>query len=61
MQTTGGKPEPIQPLFSGEDVLKFHQTVRQVPIAEEVAMRAVQLAAMSRPKREGTPASSTNG
>ncbi len=56
MQTTGGKPLPIEPLFSGEDVLKFHQTVRQVPIAEEVAMRAVQLAALSRPKREGTPA-----
>jgi len=56
MQTTAGRPEPIQPLFTGEDVLRFHQAVRQVPIAEEVAMSAVKLASASRPGREGTPA-----
>ncbi len=55
MRTTADRPEPIQPLFTGEDVLRFHAAVRHVPIAEEVAMAAVALAAASRPHREGTP------
>jgi MoxR-like ATPase len=55
MQTTAAKAEPIVPLFTGEDVIRFHQAVRRVPIAEEVAMSAVTLAASSRPGREGTP------
>ncbi len=55
LQTTSGKGEPIEPLFSGEDILRFHAAVRRVPIAEEVAMSAVRLASLSRPGREGTP------
>ena len=55
LQTTANKFEPIVPLFSGEDVIRFHRVVRQVPIAEEVAMSAVKLASSSRPGREGTP------
>ena len=55
LQTTSRKPEPIQPLFSGEDVLQFHEAVRLVPIAEEVASLAVKLAASTRPGRDGTP------
>jgi len=55
MQTTADRPEPIQPLFTGDDVKRFHAAVRRVPIAEEVAMSAVRLAAASRPQREGTP------
>jgi len=55
MRTTAGSAEPIQPLFTGEDVIRFHQAVRRVPIAEEVAMSAVNLASRSRPGREGTP------
>jgi MoxR-like ATPase len=56
MQTTSGRSDPIVPLFTGEDVMRFHQAVRKVPIAEEVAMSAVKLSASSRPGREGTPA-----
>jgi MoxR-like ATPase len=56
MQTTAGSAEPIEALFTGEDVIRFHQAVRRVPIAEEVAMSAVNLASLSRPGREGTPA-----
>jgi MoxR-like ATPase len=52
MQTTAQRPAPIEPLFTGEDVLQFHATVRQVPIAEEVASYAVRLAATTRPGRE---------
>jgi MoxR-like ATPase len=43
-------------LFTGEDVLRFHQVVRSVPIAEELVRYAVRLAAASRPAQVGTPA-----
>ena len=55
MQTTAAKPDPIRPLFTGEDVLRFHDVVRRVPIAEEVADYAVRLAAASRPGRPEAP------
>lgn len=55
LQTTRSKPEPITPLFSGDDVLAFHDVVRRVPIAREVADYAVRLAAATRPKQPGTP------
>jgi len=54
-RTTGGRSAPIEPLFTGDDVLRFHQLVRQVPIAEELVRYAVQLAAASRPRQAGTP------
>lgn len=55
LQTTSSRPEPIQPLFSGEDVIRFHEAVRKVPIAEEVGAYAVRLAAATRPGRDGAP------
>ncbi|NND97562.1 MAG: MoxR family ATPase [Pirellulaceae bacterium] len=55
MQTTSTRPDPIEPLFSGEDVLRFHDAVRKVPIAEEVGAYAVKLASSTRPGRDGTP------
>jgi MoxR-like ATPase len=55
MQTTVGRPEPITPLFTGEDVLQFHQLVRKVPVAEEMVRYAVQLAASSRPRQTHAP------
>jgi MoxR-like ATPase len=48
-QTTSRRSEPIQPLFDGQDVLKFHEVVRKVPIAEDLVRHAVRLAAASRP------------
>jgi MoxR-like ATPase len=48
-QTTSRKSEPIEPLFDGPDILKFHDIVRKVPIAEELVRHAVQLAACTRP------------
>jgi MoxR-like ATPase len=55
LQTTAGLPARIEALFSGEDVLRFHEIVRKVPIAEEIARYAVQIAATSRPHQTGTP------
>jgi MoxR-like ATPase len=54
-QTTAGRPKPIEPLFTGEDVLAFHDVIRRVPIAKELISYAVRLAASSRPKQEDTP------
>jgi MoxR-like ATPase len=54
-QTTSRRPEPIEPLFTGEDVLRFHEIVRRVPVAEEVVRYAVRLAAVSRPSQPNAP------
>ncbi len=54
-QTTSELPASIEPLFSGEDVLRFHGVVRQVPVAEELVRYAVRLAAASRPHQSGAP------
>jgi len=54
-QTTADKPEPIEPLFTGEDVLQFHEIVRKVPVADDLIRYAVQLADSSRPGREAAP------
>lgn len=55
LRTTSSRPEPINALFSGEDVLKFQQTVRDVPIATPIAEYAVKLSQATRPGRAGTP------
>jgi MoxR-like ATPase len=54
-QTTARKAEPINPLFTGEDVLRFHDIVRKVPIAEDLVRYAVRLASASRPQPDGAP------
>lgn len=55
-QTTSRQPEKIEPLFSGDDVRRFHEIVQKVPIAEEVIRYAVRLSSHTRPGRAGTPA-----
>jgi MoxR-like ATPase len=54
-QTTSRNPEPIEAVFSGEDVMRFHQVVRTVPIAEDLVRYAVRLAAASRPHSKSSP------
>lgn len=54
-QTTSNVREAIQPLFTGEDVLRFHEIVRKVPIADDIVRYAVRLASASRPRQTGTP------
>jgi MoxR-like ATPase len=54
-RNTAGAPAQIEPLFTGEDVLRFHDIVRKVPIAEEIVRYAVKLAAASRPHQDGAP------
>jgi MoxR-like ATPase len=54
-RTTSDKSEPVQRLFTGEQLQAFQHVVRRVPIAEDVARYAVRLAAASRPGQTGTP------
>ncbi|QDT31115.1 AAA family ATPase [Thalassoglobus polymorphus] len=53
-RTTTGTPATIEPLFTGEDVLAFHQVVRTVPVAKELIEYAVKITAASRPGQCGT-------
>jgi MoxR-like ATPase len=55
-QTTARRPVNIEPLFTGEDVLRFHELVRQVPIAKNLVRYAVRLTGASRPQQPETPA-----
>jgi MoxR-like ATPase len=54
-RTTAQNLPDIAALFTGEDVQRFHEIVRKVPIAEEMVRYAVRLAAASRPRQPGTP------
>ena len=51
-RTTQRRAETIEPLFTAEDVLSFHEVVRRVPVAEPIVRYAVRLADASRPGRE---------
>src|SRR5438046_6565822 len=54
-RTTSAPSAAIEAVFTGEDVLRFHDLVRHVPIAEEIVRYAVRLAAASRPHQQGSP------
>ncbi len=54
-QTTSRSNEPIEALFTGEDLLAFQEVVRKTPIAEETARYAVRLASASRPNQPTSP------
>jgi MoxR-like ATPase len=54
-QTTSRRPDPIAPIFTGEDVMRFHDIVKKVPIAEDLVRFAVRIAAASRPRQKNTP------
>jgi MoxR-like ATPase len=54
-QTTSRSAEPIQAAFTGADLMRCHEVVRRVPVADEVVRYAVRLAAATRPHRKGAP------
>jgi len=51
-RTTSQSSAAIEPLFTGADVLHFHELVRQMPIAEDLIRYAVRLTAASRPRQK---------
>ena len=54
-RTTSDYKPTMETLYSADDVKRFHQTVRKVPVAEELVRYAVQLADASRPNRAAAP------
>jgi MoxR-like ATPase len=54
-QTTARRPADIEPLFTGEDVLRFQDLIRQEPIAQNLIRYAVRLVAASRPRLSSSP------
>ncbi len=54
-QTTGATRPSLARVLTGEDILRFQETARQVVMAEEVARYAVRLVDASRPGRPGAP------
>jgi MoxR-like ATPase len=54
-RTTAQMNETVDRIFSGDDILAFHDLVRKVPVADEIVRYAVRLATASRPNREGSP------
>ena len=48
-QTTAAQEGAINPIFAGDDLLRFQSVVRKVPIAEDVIRYAVRIATSSRP------------
>ncbi|MCH2388890.1 MAG: hypothetical protein MK240_11875, partial [Opitutales bacterium] len=54
-QTTAKANDPIESIFTAEDVLEFQSLVRKVPVSEEVVRYAVKLSASSRPSDPNAP------
>jgi MoxR-like ATPase len=54
-RTTAPAGASVQPLFTAEDVRRFHALVRRVPVAEDLVRWAVRLAASTRPGQPGVP------
>ncbi|MEJ7637172.1 MAG: AAA family ATPase [Singulisphaera sp.] len=50
VQQTTRRPEKVEPLFDGRDVIEFHEVVRRVPVAEDLVRYAVRW-----PRRAGRP------
>ena len=54
-QTTSKEHDPIESIFSAEDIIEFQHLVRKVPVSDEVIAFAVKLVAASRPKKPEAP------
>jgi len=53
--TTSKRPEELECVMHGADLLTYQRIVRAIPVAEPVARYAVRLAALSRPSRPDAP------
>ncbi len=54
-QTTGLAAPDLRKVLGTEDILRLQETVRKVPVAENVVERTVALVRRTRPKEEGAP------
>ena len=53
--TTSKRPEVLDCVMHGNDLLTYQRIVREIPVADAVARYAVRLASQSRPARAGAP------
>lgn len=54
-ETTGVDKEPLNPLLTGEDVLKFQSLVRRVPVPDHIYDYAVEIVRRTRPDGPDAP------
>ena len=55
-QTTSIYRPELQPILTGDKILRLQETVRQVVVAEHVFQYAANLVRATRPREPGTPA-----
>lgn len=48
-QTTAGKSEKVNPLFTAQEIIDFQQLIRRIPVADNVVEYAVGLVGKTRP------------
>ena len=53
--TTSKRPDVLDRVMHGKDLLTYQRIVREIPVADPVARYAVRLASMSRPARAEAP------
>ena len=53
--TTADKQVNIKPLFTAEEIIKYQQLIRKIPVSDNVVEYAVKLVAKTRPKGEYAP------
>src|SRR5687768_8448758 len=53
--TTGGAPPVLDKILSAEDILRFQEVVRRVPVPDHVYEHAVKIVRMCRPTGEESP------
>ncbi|MDP6502215.1 MAG: MoxR family ATPase [Planctomycetota bacterium] len=53
--TTVGKTETVEPIFSGEEVLKFQDLLFEIPLSPHVIRYAVNLSRATRPAQPDVP------
>jgi len=54
-QTTSRRPDRLDCVMHGEDLLAYQRVVREIPVADAVASYAVRLVALSRPEHADAP------
>ena len=58
--TTAGNKVELSKRMNATEILYFQQLIRKIPIADNVLQYAVKLASVTRPNRNGSPASVNN-
>ncbi len=53
--TTGGVTSSVSALFSAEEIIKYQQLIRKIPVADNVIEYAVTLVGKTRPKSQAAP------